>query len=509
MTDCRILAAYLHGVRTGRARRLAQDKWITVNGGSRKDGEGGGSHVELDGEGRIVSGMGGKFKGQKIDDIPRSRFQNEASYQRRQQNLKSAAQSTAQSTSGASKTGGAKLDYSLPDKVPASIIQNRDRSGAASRQQVMGIAANPDYDRLSISRTMADGAPIVCYGSIPDNQMGRVVRVTDANGQKMQVQYAVMEASQISASHNAEGFKNPEFYSDDPNITRAIAGNGRIAGMQEAYLRGNAGDYVNDLKSDPDHGIDPDVIGKMKEPVLVRVMQPKDVTADIGDRSNTSTNMHLGSVERAKNDAQRMDFRTVETNDDGSPTREALNDFIARQPISEQGTMIDNEGEPTREAQLRMEQAMLAVGYPNDRILKLATQAQNPGQKRILQGLQASAATVVNMGDAEDKRYDMRKQFSDAAERAIRAKNLHQDLATIAGQIDGLKDPDTDAFEREVAVLIASSSSSQQISNRLRGLAELIREEGDKPDTDLFGAYEKVPPHEIARAYREREGIKV
>ena len=105
--------------------------------------------------------------------------------------------------------------------------------------------------------------------------------------------------------------------------------------------------------------------------------------------------------------------------------------------------------------------------------------------------------------------YDMRKQFSDAAERAIRAKNLHQDLATIAGQIDGLKDPDTDAFEREVAVLIASSSSSQQISNRLRGLAELIREEGDKPDTDLFGAYEKVPPHEIARAYREREGIKV
>lgn len=48
-------------------KKLAQDAgehWVTVNAGSK---EGGGSHVLLDGEGRVIAGLGGKFKGQNID----------------------------------------------------------------------------------------------------------------------------------------------------------------------------------------------------------------------------------------------------------------------------------------------------------------------------------------------------------------------------------------------------------------------------------------------------------
>jgi len=47
----------------------AQDAWITVkpNGEENK-----GQHVEIDGEGKITAGMGGKFNGKKIDEIKKS-----------------------------------------------------------------------------------------------------------------------------------------------------------------------------------------------------------------------------------------------------------------------------------------------------------------------------------------------------------------------------------------------------------------------------------------------------
>jgi len=49
--------------------RADADKWITLNGGSKKDGDGGGSHVLLDGQGNIKAGAGGKFNGLKVSDI--------------------------------------------------------------------------------------------------------------------------------------------------------------------------------------------------------------------------------------------------------------------------------------------------------------------------------------------------------------------------------------------------------------------------------------------------------
>ena len=51
------------------AIKTCDDKWITVNGGSKKDGEGGGSHILLDDNGHIKAGAGGKFNGQKLNSM--------------------------------------------------------------------------------------------------------------------------------------------------------------------------------------------------------------------------------------------------------------------------------------------------------------------------------------------------------------------------------------------------------------------------------------------------------
>lgn len=82
----------------------AGEHWVTVNGGSKTGGEGGGSHVMLDGEGRVVAGMGGKFKGTKVDDIPRKKFINEKAYQRRQESAKNAVASAPKTAQTAQPT---------------------------------------------------------------------------------------------------------------------------------------------------------------------------------------------------------------------------------------------------------------------------------------------------------------------------------------------------------------------------------------------------------------------
>lgn len=537
-----LVTAFLDGARWARQCALAADAdgehWITVNGGSKTGGKGGGSHVKLDGEGRIVAGMGGKFSGRKISEVPRRKAASSpapggaapAASQVPAVKTQSASAASVQPAAGANsgnagspaggassgssvrahpESGRAVLDYTLPDKVPEHLIlQNRDRSNMTSTDQIRQIGLNPDYDRMSISRTMADGAPIVAYGKIPGEQMGRAVRVTDANGGKMMVQYAVMEASDVHASHNAGGISDPKYYSDDPNVTRAIAGNGRIAGLHDAYARGTAGQYKEDLKNDPDHGIDPAVIGKMKQPVLVRVMQPKDITPDIGDRSNTSNNLSLSAVERAKNDASRVDFKHIETYEDGKPTKEAVMDFVQSMPASEQGSLVDTTGAPTREAQARMEAAILAKGYPNEKIIRLATQALEPEQRRIISGLTSSAADVVNLGDSSDPAYQVGPVFAAAAERAIRAKNQRQGADLVLNQNSMGAVSGNDELEREIAALIVSSASSKQIAERLKTAARLIKAEGDHADEDLFGAYQKTPPQEIIRRWREQEGIR-
>ena len=115
------------------------------------------------------------------------------------------------------------------------------------------IAQNPDYDLLGTSKSFTEGAPVVSLGDIPDENLGKVSVIVDANRNKIQVQYAVVEADKILATNTADGYNNPDYY--DENKTeevRAIAGNGRTAGIQEAYRKGNADEYKQQMIEDAD-----------------------------------------------------------------------------------------------------------------------------------------------------------------------------------------------------------------------------------------------------------------
>nr|DAK88667.1 MAG TPA: ParB ddrB-like ParB superfamily domain [Caudoviricetes sp.] len=482
-------------------RTIAQDeaKWITVhpNGnGANANGAGiKGRPVLIDSEsGKILGGMGGKFNGQKISQVAGARKAKNERNSRREALRKQKAES-------------AKMDFSLPERIEEDkILQNRNRGNIGSRNQMLSIANNPDYSRLSESNDFGAGAPIVAYGKIPAKQLGRITTATLSDGTKYKVQYAVVDADSVLTSNSINGHTNQEYYSDDPSKIRAIAGNGRITGLQEAYRKGTAENYGDELAIDDRHGIPEKVIDGMKNPILVRVMQSKDITPDIGDKSNTVGNLQMTAVEQANNDRNRIDFGKMKFYDDGSPTIETIKDFVSKMPVSEQGALIDVDGNPTRAAVDRLDGAVFAKAYDNDGLTRLFTQALEPESRTIIAGLQKAAPAVQKLADLPDG-YDVRDLIAKAAERAVNARRSGQRLADEAAAKSLFENQQDDNAASEILkVFAANSRSSQAIADKLTKMAELLYREGTKEGSDLFGDVPRMPRGEAVKNALAQDG---
>ena len=472
------------------------ETWITIGAEPGPDGKKhGGQPVCLNSNGEIKYGLGKAAQGKTLGQV----FGKGGIYSKEG---KKGAKQPAQ----AGRKDNTPPDFTLPEKVNPEEIQNRDRSGAASTGQIRAIASKPDYLRLGFSTTMADGAPIVAYGKIDRRNLGRISTVTDNQGNRTKVQYAVMEAGDVAASHDSRGDKNDKFYSDDPTITRAIAGNGRMAGLQRAYTIGTAGDYREMLLEDDLHGVDPKVIKSMKQPVLVRVMSPQDVTADIGDRSNIASGLTFNAVGQAVNDVKRLkainSLTHARTYASGLPTVETVQDFIEQMPESERGALLDSTGHPTRQAQDRLQAALFHAAYQSEPLTRLAAQAMDDGQKRIINGLMGAAARVTDIADTHPQ---IRQLISNSAERAVEAARAGN-LRDAEGERDMFKSDDADAAERAILQIFTRSTSAAAMASKLRAVASELTAEHDRINTkqeSLF-AYEPRSDREVIEAALEK-----
>lgn len=157
MNISRTASAFLKGVYFMREHAMAQDakdtpegtRWVTIGHTEEHKGQ----HVLINKkDGRIEGGLGGKFNGTKLKDLGKAE----------------------KKASAAGKAQKKSMDYSLPKKVNPEFIQNRDREGGASQEQILSISAKPDYLRLSTSNMLADGAPVVAYGKIPAKQLRKL-----------------------------------------------------------------------------------------------------------------------------------------------------------------------------------------------------------------------------------------------------------------------------------------------------------------------------------------------
>ncbi|MDR1613475.1 MAG: hypothetical protein LBT97_11945, partial [Planctomycetota bacterium] len=377
---------------------------------------------------------------------------------------------------------------SLVQRPPAgeSVLQNRSRSTAASVQQMNAIAGAPDYQRLSWSRDFGNGAPVVAGGEIPDNQRGKTDTAVASDGRRISVQYAIVEANHVLASHQFDGTPNSGYGPSHPGLL-AIAGNGRIAGLQQAYRQGTAGRYTAELIGDTSlTGIDPAVVATMKRPVLVRLMSREDVSNDIGDVSNTVANLVLSPVEQAWNDARRIDLSSLAFNEDGAVAPATVRQFVISMPLQEQGGLLDANGQPAKQAVDRLNAAIFAQGYDNDELVRLYAQAQDMEAINALNALAQAAPQMMRLEGLGS--FDIRQAVVDAVSIVVNARRHGMTLEEASRQTDVNFDP---LAGRVVAFFAHNIRSRKRLAEGLRRLAETAYNEATRPESDMFG---QTPP---------------
>ena len=369
----------------------------------------------------------------------------------------------------------------LPEDV---VLQNRERSSPNSIQQMNTIANKPEYAKASFSNSFTDGAPVL-FGAVPvpTAQLGRKGQIFSGKTEKqIPVRYAVIEATQAIPSNNVDGTSIAQYADRSVPGFRAIT-NGRLAGLQEGYRRNTMDQYKQDLMADDIHGIDPAVIGAMQNPLLVRIMPQSLVTRDIADISNTPSGLGFSAVERAKNDANRIDLAGLQFREDGGISPDTVKGFVASMPQTEQQELIDKQGRPTKQAYDRLNAAIFSKAYKSDDILGLAVEAKDEEARNIISALTQAAPQMAALSEGG---YDVRPALLEATELAINARRNNQSLLDVIAQQDLVSQ---DPVSRDIMQLFANNPrSAKKIGEGLKRIADAANTEATKSlEPDMFG----------------------
>jgi hypothetical protein len=385
-------------------------------------------------------------------------------------------------------------DSTTRQEAPDLQMQNRDRTRAASVLQMKSIAENPDAERLGVSPTPDTGAPMVSVAgnkeTIPAADMGKKKNVTFADGRKVPVHYAVVEADGVLASNKVDGTKNSVYYDAKKDGEIRALTNGRVAGLQAAHAEGKAKAYVDGLVASSDeHGVSEAAIRSKKNPILVRVYDDAvNNDENIGRASNAQAGLGYSASETANNDARILDVAGLTVAEDGSITAASNMDFLRKFvraiPKNEQASLLDPEGRPTKQLMDRIKAALFAKAYNEPSLLSAMAEESDPDVKNLLNALNIAAPEFAKLDNAG--KLEIRPQIAAAVTLIRDAKARGLSIGDALSQNDMFgRDPMVESLAKFFSENIRSP---RRIGSGLAEAAKFIQTEIEAEKTaDMFG----------------------
>lgn len=242
-------------------------------------------------------------------------------------------------------------DDLAPNAAFPAELQPRDRTRAASAEQVARIENALRPELLGESVKASDGAPIVG----PDG---------------------VVES-----------------------------GNARTIALRRAYGSGKADGYGTWLSSNAERfGLQADDVQAMRQPVLVRERLGEIDRAEFARQANESPVAALSPVEQARADASRMtDLSGLVANEDGTINMARSQDFVRgfMRGVSpnERGALMQADGRLSQAGQQRIRNAVFAKAYGDPSILAALSESTNSNVRNVLAGLLRAAPEVARLQD--------------------------------------------------------------------------------------------------------------
>ncbi len=335
------------------------------------------------------------------------------------------------------KKVAAQWDVVEADSIKASlkegVSQPRDRTRAASNAQVLEIANNPDFERLSdTSKTMDYGAPTL----------------------------------------SADGL--------------IVGGNGRFEGVSRAYDGPTATTYRQAVEQQAARfGLDADAIKGMKKPVLVRRITDNADTRQLAIQSNQAAGLQMSDMEQAALDAERMkSLDQIEVSDTGdipltSRNMQAIQQTLGGYATNELAGMMTADGGLSQSGMRRLRNAILFSAYGKSDTLARLIESPDADMKNVGTALVRAAGKLAKVrGGVADGSipadFDIAGDLTASIETlsSLRAEGKRLDEFLAQGDMFG---GGLSASERAIITFLADNlRSAKTITEGLAGYAERV-----------------------------------
>jgi hypothetical protein len=377
---------------------------------------------------------------------------------------------------------------------------------------------------------------------------GRENTVKTAKGTKVATGFKIIEARNLVISHEADGTVNPDYPAEiqprdrarttsqawvqktarnlDPDSLgrtqradsgapivgkdRVVeSGNGRAMAIREAYRIGQADEYRDWLVENADYfGVDVAKIKRMKAPVLVRVRISDVSRVEFAVEANQDDKLAMTATEKARSDAKRLDAAMLAKLADGDLNSAANRDFVAAflQSLgdAEAAQYLTTDGKPTSGLISRLQAALFAGAYSDDRLLELTADVAKPEIANIVAALNSAAPDFMRAKEQDRVGAETAGgQVVDSVELSlnqeavnaiISATNvLRQAKESGMGLEEFLRQGDmfggTDPAVAAMALFIqANNRSAKRMGTAFKAMAQFVESENTRKQTaGLFG----------------------
>jgi len=323
-------------------------------------------------------------------------------------------------------------------------LQPRDRTGKKSQAQINKLAADINPERLGVTNSVTDGAPIIGNGNIVESGNGRVLALRKAYKGKGGAKYKQW------LQDNADGF----------------------------------GVGANDIKS-------------MQSPVLVRrrttPMNEQERTQFAID-ANKPTVAGMSPLESAKTDAGLISDELLDSyipSQDGNVLAASNSAFLRSfsQAIggNDTSSLMSGSGEWTRQMADRVQAAVFHKAYSNDSLTNLLAQEADPDIKNVINALNVAAPYFAKVKtQAKAIGLDLPGIISDAAAILVQAKNSKVSVSDLVKQAGWFGDIDPDTANM-AEFLDSYSRSSKKLATFFVSVAKGIEQEiAQQSNGDMF-----------------------
>ena len=360
----------------------------------------------------------------------------------------------------------------------------------------------------------------------PTIKAGATATIYTPKGKPVQVQYRIVEAADLVASHEFDGTVNrnypqtlqprdrskgtyqvqvrqiannpegerlgasPETDRGAPIVREGIveSGNGRTIGIKQAYNNGTAGDYRAYLEDHAaEFGLDPAEVEAMQQPVLVRerLTEMDDAARrDFVVDSNTDAKMANSASEDAKADAGRLDDRLLgmlnipEGGDLLAASNEPfLNAFARAIGDNSLNQYKDDSGRWNDAYRRRVANAIFAYGYGSDALLKAATGDSDFTGKNITSSLMNNAAKMAELRNAAPEHAgDLVNIMAEAIGLMNDARRNGQSLQEVINQGDMLSGGVSHEGGALAEMLSDASRSAKRLTETVGAVLDMLNE---------------------------------